>query len=69
MNTLRERLETLIQGKQQVSVNFPAGAGTKLISASGTITSVGQDYFMLLDIYGNSMVVPFASVAYVEIKK
>lgn len=69
MNTLLEVLQSLIPTKQQVAVNFSAAAGGKLVSASGTVASVGQDYFILLDIYGNSMVVPVHSMAYIEIKK
>lgn len=69
MNTLREYLESLVKTKQQVGINFPAGAGTKLVSASGTIVSVGEDFLLLNDIYGNSMAVPFAGMSYIEIKK
>ena len=69
MKQMRQILEGLIQSRQQVGVNFSAGAGTKLISTSGIVVEVGEDYFMLHDIYGNSMLVPTASVAYIEIKK
>lgn len=69
MNTLRERLESLVQSKQQVSVNFAASAGDKLVSASGTVHMVGEDYFLLYDIYANTMVIPLFSMAYLEVKK
>lgn len=69
MSNLRQRLEAFAQAKQSIGVNFAASAGTKLVSATGTVIEVGDDYFAMNDIYGNSMVVPTAGVAYIEIKK
>lgn len=69
MESMRQRIEVLITEKKQVGVNFAAGAGTKLISISGTIVAVGNDHFLINDIYGNSMMVPFSGIAYIEIKK
>lgn len=66
---MRERLLQLAQERRQVAVNFPASAAGKLVAASGTIGEVGEDYFILLDIYGNTMIVPLGSVSYIEIKK
>lgn len=66
---MRTLLETLKAEKRQLTVNFPAAHGGKLVTASGIIVEVGDDYFLMADIYGNHMLVPTASVAYIEIKK
>ena len=66
---MRRRLIEFMQGKRQIGVNFPAAAGGKLFSASGTIVEVGDDFIMMQDIYGNAMLVPIASIAFIEVKK
>ncbi len=66
---MRTRLEEWRQAKRSIAVNFSASAGTKLISTNGIIAEVGDDFMMLTDIYGNTMLIPFASIAYIELKK
>lgn len=66
---MRERLLQLAQSKQVIAINFPAAAGGKLLSANGTIKEVGEDHMVMQDIYGNVMIVPFTSIAYIEVKK
>ena len=66
---MRERFIKLAQEKRQVQVNFAAAAGGKLVSASGIIMEVGEDFVVMNDIYSNSMIIPFSSMAYIEIKK
>ncbi len=66
---MRDRLEQIAASKKVVSVFFPASSGGKLVNAAGTITEVGADFLMLADIYGNNMLVPFAAISYIEIKK
>ena len=66
---MRQRLEMFAANKQMLAFNFNASAGDKLVSINGTITEVGDDFIMIRDIYSNSMFVPFASIAYIEIKK
>lgn len=66
---MRERLLELANAKKQVAVNFAAAAGGKLVSISGTVAQVGDDHMIMQDIYGNLMLVPFVSIAYIEIKK
>ncbi|MCC8189803.1 MAG: hypothetical protein LIP77_04075 [Planctomycetes bacterium] len=69
MTNFRQCLETLIASKQQVGINFCAATGTKLVSISGIVAEVGDDFFLIHDIYGNSMAIPFTAVAFIEIKK
>lgn len=66
---MRERLLQLIADKRQVQINFPAAENGKLVSASGTIQEAGEDHLILRDIYGNTMIVPYASISYIEVKK
>ena len=67
--TLRDRLEQFVVSKQNIQLNFPASAGGKLVSASGTIKEVADDHLLMVDIYGNSMIVPMANITYIEAKK
>lgn len=69
MKKIAQLLQELLQNKNQVNINFTAATGTKLVSISGTVREVGEDYFTLFDIYGNAMIVPTTSVAYIEVKK
>lgn len=66
---MREYLKSLVAKKSQVMVNFPAGAGNKLVSQAGIVTEVGENYFLLTDIYGNVACIPFGSFCSVEIRK
>lgn len=66
---MRECLEELARTKRGIAVNFAAAAGTKLVSINGTIATVADDHMVMVDIYGNTMIVPFVSIAYIEIKK
>lgn len=66
---MRERLQLLADSKTQVQINFPASAGGKLVSASGIIKEVYDDHLVMNDIYGNAMIVPYVSIAYIEVKK
>lgn len=67
--TLRERLEVFITTKQNIQINFPAGHGGKLLSASGIIKEVEEDHLLMADIYGNTMIVPMSGIVYIEAKK
>lgn len=66
---MRKYLEALLAEKKAIQVNFAASAGAKLVSISGTIAEVGDDYMILHDIYHNIMFVPFQGIAFIEIKK
>ncbi len=66
---MRSRLEEWCKAKRTIAVNFSAAAGTKLVSTNGTIAEVGDDYMIMTDIYNNTMLVPFAGIAYIELKK
>ncbi len=66
---MRARIEQIAAAKKVVSVFFPASSGGKLVNAAGTITEVADDFLILTDIYGNSMLVPYAGISYIEIKK
>ncbi len=66
---MREHLLRIAAEKKVVGVNFQAASGAKLISASGTILEVGDDFMIMQDIYGNTMIVPFMGIAYIEIKR
>lgn len=66
---MRKYLQELAERKVQVQVNFGAANAGKLISISGFVSEVGDDFALLKDIYQNTLLVPLASIAYVEIKK
>lgn len=66
---MKQRLEELARDKKNISVSFAAAAGGKLVSINGSIASVGDDFMTMTDIYGNTMIVPFASIVFIEIKK
>ena len=66
---MREKLMQYAAEKKVIGVNFNAAAGGKLVSTSGTIAEVGDDFMMMQDIYGNAMVIPFAAIAYIEVKR
>jgi hypothetical protein len=66
---MREKLLQFAAEKKVIGVNFNAAAGGKLISASGTITEVGADFMVMMDIYNNAMIIPFQSIAYLEVKR
>ncbi len=66
---MRKYLEELAAQKKAIQVNFAASTGNKLVSISGTIREVGDDYMILHDIYGNVMFIPFSGITYIEIKK
>ncbi len=66
---MREKLRHLASEKRVVGVNFNAASEAKLVSVSGTIVEVGGDFMTLQDIYGNTMLIPFMSVAYIEIRR
>ncbi len=66
---MRQKLEHFMQAKQMLAFNFAAAAGGKLVSVSGMVSEVGDDFVAVADIYGNTMIIPFGSIAFVEIKK
>ena len=66
---MQERLKQLMESKAIVAINFMASAGAKLVNITGTIAEVNDGSLTLNDIYGNVMLVPFNSIAYLEIKK
>ncbi|MDR3077162.1 MAG: hypothetical protein LBV15_00160 [Planctomycetota bacterium] len=66
---MRKHLEALAADKTKVSINFNASGGAKLVSVNGIISEVFDDCLIVADMYGNTMLVPLAAIAYVEIKK
>lgn len=67
---MRERMEELAREKRSIAVNFAAApSGNKLVSINGTIATVSDDHMVVNDMYGNVMIIPFASIAYIEVKK
>ncbi|MCC8109949.1 MAG: hypothetical protein LIQ30_13085 [Planctomycetes bacterium] len=66
---MREKLQELADTKRVVAVSFPAANGNKLSSITGTIVEVGDDWFILHDIYGNVLLVPLTGLSYIELKK
>ncbi len=66
---MREKLLQFAAEKKVIAVNFNAASSAKLISASGTVIEVGDDFMTMQDIYGNVMIVPFQSIAYIEVKR
>lgn len=66
---MREKLMQFAAEKKVIGVNFNAAAGGKLVSTSGTIVEVGADFMVMQDIYGNVMIVPFHSIAFLEVKR
>ena len=66
---MREKLMQYAAEKKVIGVNFNASSGGKLVSTSGTIAEVGDDFMMMQDIYGNAMVIPFSAIAYIEVKR
>lgn len=66
---MRERLLQFAESKQVIAINFPAAAGGKLLSATGTVKEVGDDHMVMQDIYANVMIIPFSSIAYIEVKR
>jgi hypothetical protein len=66
---MRQKLEHFMQSKQMLAFNFAAAAGGKLVSVNGMVSEVGDDFVTIADIYGNSMIIPFVSIAFIEIKK
>lgn len=66
---MRERMRQLAESKKQVAINFAAAAGGKLVSISGIVVEVTDDHMIVNDIYGNHMIVPYVSIAFIEVKK
>ncbi len=66
---MREKLLQFAAEKKVIAVNFNAASGAKLISASGTIIEVSNDFMVMQDIYGNAIIVPFTGIAYIEVKR
>ena len=66
---MRKYLDELVRNKSKVSIYFPASSGSKLVSASGIIVEVGDDFIAMSDIYGNNMLIPLSGISYIEVKK
>lgn len=66
---MRKRLEDLIASKKNVNINFSAASGARLVSVAGTVTEAGDDFLVLTDIYGNNLLIPYAGIAYIEMRK
>ncbi len=66
---MRQKLEQFQSDRRMLAINFAAAAGGKLVSVSGLVSEVGDDFVAVADIYGNTLLIPFGSIAFIEIKK